>query len=166
MTEGKTRTLELDGRRASVRLDPMTWQAIDLIAEEKGVKWAEWALDLIANNPDADNRHAVIRAAVMRELMEHHLFSERADEQYNPASGMLASQFVGTLDDDQLRDEQTAGTVNNGCIDLIGFSVQAGADMHGRACIWITNGLRDQRHFVIALPLTPTELAERMRKQP
>ena len=162
MTKVRTRTLDVGGKRANIRLDPLIWQAIDLIAERQGVKWATWAHEALASNPNADNRHAVLRAAAMHALLEHSILDERAELVRQPTVPLLA--LTATLDDEQLRDEQQAGYIDAEPLDMGGFSITPGSDMHGRACIWITNAIRDMHHMVIALPFTPAEIAERLMR--
>jgi len=75
----KIRAFELDGKRRQVRLDTRTWEAIDHLATQAGIKWAALARQWAQNAPkDAeDNLTAVIRAGAM--------------------SGMLALQEAGNI---------------------------------------------------------------------
>ena len=68
MTELRMRTLELNGKRTGIKLDPATWQAVDWIAGQQNRKWSEWAREEIEKYPNADNMTAVIREAAMTEL--------------------------------------------------------------------------------------------------
>lgn len=157
----KAKNLELrDGRRITLTFDTATWQAVELLASAAGQRWTNWVRDLLAGNPHAANMHAVVRAAAVDGLLTHQVIQERADQLTQPTAPMLT--YASTLDDDQLREELAAGVVVGGPIDLGGFSVSVGADMHGRACTWITNGMRDGLHYALPLPITLAEIAARV----
>lgn len=76
----KMRTFEMGDKKRGVRLDGPTWAAIDLLAAQAGVKWAELARQWAASDPeDAEsNLTAVIRAGATADLLARQLRPERA----------------------------------------------------------------------------------------
>jgi predicted DNA-binding ribbon-helix-helix protein len=158
MTEAQTRTLDLgDGKRTTIRLDTPTWQAVELLAAGQGLRWTRWVRQELAGSPDAENKHAVIRTAAMRGLLEGQFLAERAGAADASVTPLLT--WASTLDDAQLAEELKGGLVDAGPIDLGGFKVRAGSDTHGRACIWIENMLRGCPHYAIPLPWSWAEVA-------
>lgn len=69
MIETRMRTVTLEGHRKGIRLDCETWAAIDWLAKNQKRKWAAWAIEKIGESRDYDNLTAVIRAAVMRDIL-------------------------------------------------------------------------------------------------
>ncbi|MEJ1644202.1 hypothetical protein SMA60_28700, partial [Escherichia coli] len=50
-------------------LEDTTWTALDMLAAKRGIRWQDWASEVLATQPDAPNRTALIRAALADELM-------------------------------------------------------------------------------------------------
>lgn len=53
----KTRNAELAGiGRTSFRLEDTTWTALDMLAAKRGIRWQNWASEVLATQPDAPNQ--------------------------------------------------------------------------------------------------------------
>lgn len=148
-----TRPLALTGaKRTSLRFDPSTWQAIDLLAERIGCTWQEWCRAVIKTaGPDSPNLTADIRQAVVAGLLgEVSIAEQRADQSDLIYSHPLLKDS-GILDDKQLdailRKANVAGRADFG-----GFEVIVGFDEYGQDCVWIHNGLREHPHFAFVIP--------------
>ena len=151
MTEQKMRSLDTGaGNRTGIRLDAVTWEAVDWIAEQQGRKWSEWARELLQKHPDAINVTALLRNAVTETLLVQTLSQERGPD----LSAMHASALMrdsAALSDAQL-DNILKGATVQGESDFGGFTVMFGHDEHGQDCVWIRNGLRDRQHFAFIVP--------------
>lgn len=164
--DGLERTLTWPGpspRRASFRFDAETWAAIDQIAGAHGKRWTQWVRELLAEHPGAVNKRAVIRAAVVRALLDNSVFTiteERAEQLAKPIPALLVC--ASTLNDEQLAEDLASSTLDGDPVDLFTHSVQTGTDQFGRACIWIQSQLREGMHYAIPLELTVREQATRL----
>lgn len=69
--EEKMRTFELDGKKRGIRLDAYTWQAVDRLAANAGVKWAVLARQWADADPKGveENLTSAIRAGVMAGML-------------------------------------------------------------------------------------------------
>lgn len=165
--EGAERTLVWPGdpaRRASFRLDHPTWAAIDRIAALRGQRWTQWVRELLGRHPGAVNMRAVIRAAVVDELLQNSIFSmldERAELLAAEPPALLANS--ASMDDDELEEDLAASVLDGAPVETTAFSVQTGTDPHGRACLWIRSNVRGGRHLVVPLEMTIDEQATRLR---
>lgn len=61
---------EPDGRRTGIKLDKETWEAIDWIAKKDGIKWSNWAKNVLNENPETNNVTGVLRAAAMGRILK------------------------------------------------------------------------------------------------
>ena len=86
MPKEKMRTIEYNDKRTGIKLDPATWQAVDWLAKQKGVKWSALARDWLTigtNGTEADtNLTRIIRSSAMSELLNETIFSE-CQEKYS-----------------------------------------------------------------------------------
>lgn len=75
MTTLSTRTAALDptSGRTSIRLTAGEWSALDRIAQERGMKWAEWAAEAVVAF-----RH-LKKAAAIRKALQEAISAERLD---------------------------------------------------------------------------------------
>lgn len=149
MVEEKMRAFDLEGKRRGIKLDGGTWQTIDWLASERGVKWAELAREWAGESTD-ENLTRVIRAAAINEFLLATVLKERGPD----LSAMHASPLMrdsAALSDAQLDKILKSATVQ-GESDFGGFAVMFGQDEHGQDCVWIKNGLRDRQHFAFIVP--------------
>ncbi|MBE7370035.1 hypothetical protein [Ramlibacter pallidus] len=155
--EAQTRTLDLrDGKRTTLRFDVPTWRAVETLAEGEGIRWTEWVRRLIAANPDAENMHAVIRAATVEGLLAESVFAQRADQVRS--GGAVLLEGCNMLDDAALADQLAHGKVEGGPVDMLGFQLFVGTDSNEQPVIWVKNGLRDGLHLAIAIPFSREEV--------
>ncbi|SBT03888.1 conserved hypothetical protein [Candidatus Accumulibacter aalborgensis] len=70
--EPRLRALSLSGgtRQTSLRLDGITWSAIDLLAARQGIRWQDWATRIIDANSQTGNMAGELRQAVIEELLD------------------------------------------------------------------------------------------------
>lgn len=161
MTATQTRTLDLgQGRRTTVKFDPVTWRAIELMAAREGVRWTQWVRKLMAAHPGAENMHATIRAAAIEGLLAEQILAERREHATFGGRAVLLQGCV-TLNDDELREELDAGRIEGDPLDLVAFQVMAGLDQHNQPTIWLRNGLRSGMNVAITLPFTADEIASK-----
>ncbi len=150
MTETKMRTFELGGVRKGLRLDSATWTALDWMAKQQGVKWAELVRSKLAGIPDPDNMTATIREAVMDELLTRTIFHDERAEGLAAMEQHSLLKDSGMLNDEQLEDILSKATVQ-GESDFGGFAIAFGQDEYGQECVWVINGLRDGLHFAFVV---------------
>lgn len=138
------------GKRTTLRLDPETWQAIELIAARKGLNWAQWVHRIPSTY---ESRTTDIRAAVVAGLLNFEKLSFKgsdistygAPSLMMDAASMTDEQFaVDLADDTNFMDD--SGPFNFG-----GFVLRSGIrqDKH---TLWIENGLRGMPHVVVPIP--------------
>ena len=157
----KMRTFEFDGKKRGIRLDDGTWQAIDWLADQRGVKWSvlaqEWAtLAIQGEFEKGDNLTGVIRSAVMNALLQETILAERA-EAYNlpEATGFALAGVCYRSEDFDHAVKQA--TLIDGCADLTSVEVHTGIDEFGRVSFYVRNLLEGQPSMTIATPFTPDE---------
>lgn len=161
MTEMQTRTLDLgEGRRTTVKFDPVTWRAIELMAAREGIRWTQWVRKLMAVHPGAENMHATIRAAAIEGLLAEQVLAERAEQAMSVGRAVLLEGCV-TLTDDELREELAAGHIEGEPLEMVAFQLMAGLDQHNQPTIWLRNGLRDGMNLAITLPFSADEVANK-----
>lgn len=149
MAEEKMRAFEFEGKRRGVRLDDGTWQAIDWLADQSGVKWAELARNWVTNATNDDgNLTRVIRSAVMNELLAATILGEDRGRQLAAIELNSLMRNSGSLNDKQLGEVMKSATVQ-GEIEQGGFNVIFGHDGVGQDCVWIENNLRGWPHFAL-----------------
>lgn len=154
MADYKLRSLDTGmgtGGRTTVRLDDATWAAVDLIAGRKGVKWREWARDLLKANPDAPNATAVIRNAAVNELMTTAFIDDGEERGFDLAlqEAHALMKINAAVSNAQLDEMLKVATVQ-GRQDFGGFEIAFGHDNDGRDCVWVINGLKNGLNFVMA----------------
>lgn len=138
------------GKRTTLRLDPETWQAIELIAARKGLNWAEWVHRIPSSY---ESRTTDIRAAVVAGLLNFEKFSFKggdistwgAPSLMMDAVSMTDEQFASDLTDDANFLDNT-GPFNFG-----GFLLRSGT-RQGKHAVWIENGLRGMPHVAVPIP--------------
>jgi hypothetical protein len=76
----KIRNLKLsDGAMTSFKFADEEWKAIERVAEGRGMRWPEWARQLIDSNPSAPTRSGLLRRAALEEAFGIALLAERAE---------------------------------------------------------------------------------------
>jgi predicted DNA-binding ribbon-helix-helix protein len=67
----KMRAADLDGNgcRQGVRLEDVTWNAVDYLCAKRKIKWHEWIKEQLAKYPDSNNMTAVLRYEVIRQTL-------------------------------------------------------------------------------------------------
>lgn len=153
MTDQKTRSIDTGlgtSARTSVRLDETTWAAVDLIAEQQGKKWSEWARGVLREHPDAKNATAVLRTAAVNGLMMMTVLQNRGDDLALMNDNVLMRDSA-SLSEKQLNSIMETVTIR-GRSDHGGFEVVFGKDDAGQDCVWIINNMRDGLHFALVAP--------------
>lgn len=159
------RAFEFEGRRRGIRLDEGTWQAIDWLAEQRGVKWAELAREWVtlgAHGPEKDdNLTRIIRSATMQCLLQETILSERADQ----FGGLQSPGFaLAGMADDASFDESLSQAIIEATSDFVGFEISTGIDEFGRVAYWIRNGVRGGSNLILSTPFTPTQWLDAYEK--
>jgi predicted DNA-binding ribbon-helix-helix protein len=148
------RTLTISsGKRASIKLDQPTWQAVEWLARERGQTWQEWCKQVLVEITGDENMTAAVREAAMAGLLTATIypnFEDRAEQLALQDSHVLMRN-AAPIDDNELKSTLKRGKVQGGS-DFGGFEVLFGFDEHGTDCIWIKNRLRDGLHFALQAP--------------
>ncbi len=158
----KVRSAAVSGTgRSSFKFDASTWAAIDLVAEQAGLTWVDWASRAIKARPHAKSMAAAVRAAVADALMakqfEAMVEENSAGQQYLDDIDDHSHPLVGggyyRLNDETLNIELEGAriTTQDDCFE--GFTLIVGyrdKSFGGNAFICIKNRLRDGLHLFIA----------------
>jgi predicted DNA-binding ribbon-helix-helix protein len=155
MSSIKQRTLTTaPGKRAAIKLDDPTWQAVEWLARERGQTWQEWCKQVLVEVTGDENMTAALREAAMAGLLGATIFPDLQDraEQLALQEGHSLMRNAAPVDDKLLKSTLKHGKVLGGS-DFGGFEVLFGFDEHGTDCIWIRNRLRDGLHFAIQAPV-------------
>lgn len=166
MPDLKTKSYtDQSGKRTTLRLDPDTWQAVELIAGRKGLNWAQW----VHRVPAAyESRTTDIRAAVVAGLLNLEGFSFKGNDV------SLTGAISLLMESTSMTDEQLASDLadnmtfldGSGPFNFGGFLLRSGT-RKGKATLWIENGLRGMPHMVVPVPDWVGQMAilnETMRK--
>lgn len=138
-----------DKNATSIKLSNTTWEAIELVASNQGVKWTDWIRGVLAKAKEDENKTEAIRIALIDTLLSVRVFSERASgvdywEEHPVMQG--ASPMDDTDFDDYINTAQQIDGEN----DFLGFKLYFGTDRDGRPFVGIKNGHRDGEHVAIA----------------
>jgi len=155
MSSIKQRTLTTaPGKRAAIKLDDPTWQAVEWLARERGQTWQEWCKQVLVEVTGDENMTAALREAAMAGLLGATIFPDLQDraEQLALQEGHSLMRNAAPIDDKLLKSTLKHGKVLGGS-DFGGFELLFGFDEHGTDCIWIRNRLRDGLHFAIQAPV-------------
>jgi predicted DNA-binding ribbon-helix-helix protein len=162
MATERMRALEFEGRRRGINLDQGTWQAIDWLADQKGVKWAELAREWLmigTRGPQKDdNLTRIIRSSAMAALLNETIFAERA-EMYASA-GPIQMSMGQCSDQDFEHALEQCQRIEFQNDDFGGFGVTIGNNEFGKATIYIKNQLKFGSNLIISLPISAEEWAE------
>lgn len=151
----KTRNAELTGNgRSSFRFETTTWDLIDRMAAKRGIRWQQWARDVLAAQPDAPNKAALLRAALADELMTEQFISMGE-------SGAVATnvphEIIGNgywrLNDDELAEELEGATITTRDNSFVAFTLITGyrsKSFGGQPFVIIQNELRGGLHALLA----------------
>jgi hypothetical protein len=145
------RTLTVStNKRASIKLDQPTWQAVEWLARERGKTWQEWCKQILVEVSGEENMTAAVREAAMAGLLGATIFPDFHDraEQLALQESNALMRNAAPIDDKLLNSTLKRAKVQGGS-DFGGFEVLFGFDEHGTDCIWIKNRMRDGLHFVI-----------------
>jgi predicted DNA-binding ribbon-helix-helix protein len=149
--EAMQRMVPLEGgKRAGIKLDGPTWQAIEWLAARDNKTWQQWCAAVITTTPSSQNTTAAIREAAMDDLLSSAIFEGRGAQLEVMAEHPLMKDSA-VLSDQQLAKILSGATVQ-GWNDFGGFSIGFGHDEYGQSCIWVKNGLRDHQHFAFLVP--------------
>jgi predicted DNA-binding ribbon-helix-helix protein len=145
------RMVPLDaGKRAGVRLDQATWQAIDWLADQSGKTWQQWCAKVIAATPDSKNATASVRVAAMDGLLCSTVFAGRG-ESLDAMEANLLTRRSSMLNDEQLSAFLETATVH-GQSDFVAFTTMFGQDENGEDFLIVRNSMRDGLHFATLAP--------------
>lgn len=164
MGNEKMRTFEFDGRRRGVRLDEGTWQAVDWLAAQRGIKWSELAREWVTlathgQMQQGDNLTGIIRSAAMQCLLSETVFQDRADM---VTSAGPIWQSLGMCEDKQFHEALTAATSIDGSDDFVGFKCSAGVNEFGWVTFYIENAIKECPSLIISTPFTRQEWEDKI----
>jgi len=168
MYEEKMRKFEFGGKRRGINLDARTWNAVDWLAKQRGVKWGELAREWAeagTSGPDKDeNLTRVIRTAVINELLRETVFAERAEAMCgHQATGFRLAGMFYRQDDFEYAVKQA--TEIEGTQDLTTIEIATGADEFGRITFYIKNQLEGAPSMIISTPFTKAEWESRTEEE-
>lgn len=151
----KTRNAELTGfGRTSFRLEETTWAALDMMAAKRGIRWQDWAAEVIATQPEAPNKTALLRAALADELMtEQFIAMGEAGAVATNVSHEIMGNGYWRLNDEQLETELEGATITTRDNSFVAFTLITGYRSKaygGEAFVIVQNALRDGLHLMIA----------------
>lgn len=157
-TTYKVRTAELTGTgRTSLRFEETTWAAIDAIAVKKGIRWQDWAREVIASKPGAPNKSAVIRAALADDLLTEQFAALAEESGAGVAALSEPHDIAGTgyyrIDDEQLASELGDASTITRDASFGSFVLHIGRRstyFGGEPFVIIENLLKGQLHLMIA----------------
>lgn len=160
----KTRTAAVSGTgRTTFRLDAATWDAIDKVADDAGLTWAEWASAAIAKRPNR-SKAAAVRAALADSLLNRELSKLLDNLDGDESEISTGTQDIGVdhpivgsgyhrLDDQALQLELEGATITARDGSFVGFELFVGyrdKGFGGEPFIAIKNRLRDATHLFIS----------------
>ncbi|MCM7212232.1 hypothetical protein [Enterobacter sp.] len=153
--EPKIRTAKLiEENRTSLKLDESTWAAIDMLAEKRGTDWKGWAKMVLKANPDSLNKAALLRAALVEELMTEQMLTLA---EAGPVETNINHEIIGNgywrLNDEQLQSELDGATIVTRDNSFAAFTLLTGyrdKSYGGSPFVIIQNELRGQPHLMIA----------------
>lgn len=153
----KVRSASVSGTgRTSFRFDISTWAAIDMVAEQAGMSWVDWAAKVIKGRPHAKSKAAAVRAALADALMQEQYIAmaeERAAGQMFCNEHPIIGAGYYRLDDETLAIELEGAEITERDDSFEGFTFIAGyrnKSFGGNAFVCIQNRLRDGLHLFIA----------------
>ncbi|UMZ13514.1 hypothetical protein I9018_07390 [Pseudomonas sp. MPFS] len=154
----KVRTTELTGTgRTSLRFEESTWAAIDALAVNRGIRWQDWARDVIAQKPGAPNKAAVIRSALADELLAEKLAAVADEFASGTAELTEEHEIAGTgyyrLDDVQLASELAGASITTRDDSFGSFVLHIGRrsiSYGGESFVIVENMLKGQLHLMLA----------------
>jgi len=53
-------------KRTTIAMEPDFWKAADLVAEDQGTNWRDWARSVLANKPEGWGRASWLRVAILK----------------------------------------------------------------------------------------------------
>ncbi|WP_459176851.1 ribbon-helix-helix domain-containing protein [Ewingella americana] len=151
----KTRNAELAGvGRTSFRLDETMWTALDMLAAKRGIRWNDWASNVLACQPEAPNKTALLRAALADEMMTEQVL---ALGEAGPVATNTNHEVIGNgywrLDDLELQAELKGANIVIRDSSFVAFTLLTGyrnKESGSAPFVIIHNNLRDQLHLMIA----------------
>lgn len=151
----KTRNAELTGNgRSSFRFETTTWDLIDRMAAKRGIRWQQWARDVLATQPEAPNKAALLRAALADELMTEQLM---VAGDAGPVETNVTHEIIGNgywrLNDEQLKSELESAVITARDNTFTAFALITGyrrKESGGEPFVIVQNALRDGLHLMIA----------------
>lgn len=153
----KVRSATVTGTgRTSFRFDTSTWAALDMVAEQAGMSWTEWAARAIAARPHAKSKAAAVRAALADALMLEQFNAMAEERAAGPKALADEHPIVGAgyyrLDDKTLALELDDAEVTLRDDSFESFTLIVGyrdKSVGGNAFICAENRLRDGLHLFI-----------------
>ncbi|HHH2127374.1 TPA: hypothetical protein ACPZUW_000228 [Yersinia enterocolitica] len=151
----KTRTADLTGAgRATFRFEDTAWMAMDMLAAKRGVRWQDWAREVLATQPDAPNKAALLRAALADELMTDQVIAlSEAGAVATNVSHAIVGNGYWRLNDEELQSELEDATITTRDSSFSAFTLltgYTGKSSGGSPFVIIQNELRGQLHLMIA----------------
>lgn len=151
--EQKLRSLSVGGgtRQTSLRLDTVTWAAIDHLAAREGLRWQEWANRVIDANRGTSNMAGELRKAVIEQLLAN---ADQGSAQIQlPEPHTMLGTSYSKLNDADLADKLADAFILHRDDSFESFSVIVGFlnDEARQPFLCVQNRLRGAQHMFAAL---------------
>lgn len=145
----ETRILRFkDKPPTSIKLAPLTWEAVELVSERCNMRWTEWTRDVLSRAAPGDNRTELIRTALIETLttLSFPLPMDQRSEIWSEHPIMSGAS--------ELRDKEFNAFVAHSSkimetINLGGFEIIVGFDSDHHPFVGIRNGLRNGINLAI-----------------
>ncbi len=153
----KVRSATVSGTgRTSFRFDVSTWAAIDMVAEQAGMSWVNWATKVIEGRPHAKSKAAAVRAALADALMAEQFKAMEGEMAAGPMPLADMHPIIGEgyyrLDDETLALELAEAQVILRDDSFVGFTMIVGyrdKAFGGNPFVCVENRLRNSLHLFI-----------------
>ena len=146
----KLRTLSVHGgtKQTSLRLDSITWTAIDYLASRDGIRWQDWATRVIDANYETNNMAGELRQAVIQQLMG--INGENSGEVLLPEYHAILGTSYKQLDDAGVDEALKRAVILHRNDSFVTFTIIAGflSNEEGMPFLCIRNNLRGARHLL------------------
>jgi predicted DNA-binding ribbon-helix-helix protein len=150
----KLRALSFPGgsKQTSLRLDNITWSAIEFLAARHGIRWQDWACRVLSECPDTPNMASELRQAAFQQLLA--TVGQGSDMVPLQAYHELLGKSYRRLDDKALSAALKQALVVHRDDSFVSFSVIVGflADEDRQPFLCVQNRLQGSLHMLA----TPT----------
>ena len=151
--EQKLRALSVHGgtRQTSLRLDGVTWSAIDYLAAREGIRWQDWASRVIDTNFETNNMAAELRQAAIQQLLD--TIGQGSNEVLLPEYHAILGNAYSRVDDATLAKVLDAAFILHRDNSFVSFSVIVGflGDAERKPFLCVQNHLQGAPHLLATI---------------